>query len=361
MNRVLIVCMSPSTDNGGNQCINRNIESITEIFGLSSTYVFRISNKVTKGLLKIPIKLIDVVSGYYYGLDHNKIQKIIEIIKEKQIDTIYIDGSFFGKLAKIIKSRFSTINVITFFHNCEFDYSKSSLIANNNYLSFYNPLLAYRNERNACKYSDEIIVLNNRDAKAIKKYYGISQCQIIPITFKPWYEPSNENQQINNPLHAVFVGSYFYGNTVGLKWFCSKVLPFVNIQFTIVGSGMEKLLTEIPYSDKLKIKGRVEDLTEVYEEADFVLLPILSGGGMKVKTAESLMFGKYIVGTPEAFIGYDINSSIASVCETEDDFINVINNLHIEAKYNKPSRDLFDTKYSYNHSLNIFKKIFNRN
>lgn len=82
---------------------------------------------------------------------------------------------------------------------------------------------------------------------------------------------------------------------------------------------------------------------------------------MKVKTAESLMFGKYIVGTPEAFIGYDINSSIASVCETEDDFIYVINNLHIEAKYNKPSRDLFDTKYSYNHSLNIFKKIFNRN
>jgi len=35
-----------------------------------------------------------------------------------------------------------------------------------------------------------------------------------------------------------------------------------------------------------------------------VILPIISGSGMKTKTAEALMYGKSIIGIKEAFEGY---------------------------------------------------------
>lgn len=362
MNKILIICTSTSSDNGGYQCIERNIDSIIDIYGKSNTEVFRIKGKkisvkkLSNGLIS---RLKEIVKGYYGGLDWKQENKIIQYIKNKQITTLYIDGSFYGRLAKVIKSKYSTIKIVTFFHNCEFEYSINALRANKNYLSFYNPLLAFYNEWAACKYSDEIIVLNNRDKEALTKHYGRSQCFIIPITFKPWYTPQNIDKETITPLKALFVGSYFYGNIEGLKWFCKYILPNVNINLTIVGSGMDKLLSEIPSSNKLNIHGKVPELVEYYENADFVILPILSGGGMKVKTAEALMFGKYIVGTPEAFTGYEINNSVATVCSSAQEFINTLNILSLKMKYNKGSRELFEKNYSYNNSLEIFKKVFN--
>lgn len=38
-----------------------------------------------------------------------------------------------------------------------------------------------------------------------------------------------------------------------------------------------------------------------------MVMPIFSGSGMKVKTAEALMYGKFLIGTKEAFEGYEID------------------------------------------------------
>ena len=47
--------------------------------------------------------------------------------------------------------------------------------------------------------------------------------------------------------------------------------------------------------------------------------------GMKTKIAEALMYGKKIIGTPEAFSGYeDIADRAGWVCETADDFVAAI-------------------------------------
>lgn len=357
MKKVLTICSINSDANGGFQCSNRNIETITDIYGERNTIHYKLSVTKASGVKQLLIRLVGIVYGYFSGFDCRQEQEIVNRILKYHIDIIYIDRSIYGRLAKVIKQRFPDVRVITFFHNCEFEYSINSLLAKRNYLGFYIPLLAYQNEKIACKYSDELIVLNKRDEEALSKHYGRTPKYIIPITFKPWYKPQNLEKPITNPMKALFVGSYFYGNTEGLKWFCKNILPNVSIHFTIVGSGMEKLKSEIPASNKLSIYGKAPDLSEYYENADFVILPILSGGGMKVKTAEALMFGKYIVGTPEAFTGYDVNSSTATICTSVQDFIDVINSLSLETKFNKPSRELFESKYSYQNSLEIFRKV----
>lgn len=80
---------------------------------------------------------------------------------------------------------------------------------------------------------------------------------------------------------------------------------------------------------------------------------------MKVKTAEALMYGKYILATMEALTGYNVNSSIAIQCDSADEFICAIKNLSLKYKYNEYSRKLFDEKYSFDVSLKLFELIFN--
>ena len=156
---------------------------------------------------------------------------------------------------------------------------------------------------------------------------------------------------------ALFVGSYFFGNTKGLSWFCKEVLPYTDIHLTIVGSGMESFKKDIDSFNRISIFSNVPDLAPFYRDADFVVLPITTGGGMKVKTAEALKYGKYIIGTKEALNGYDIDSNIATECKNAEDFITAIRLLNRQLKYNAYSRELFLDKYSYNTTLKLFSDI----
>jgi hypothetical protein len=78
---------------------------------------------------------------------------------------------------------------------------------------------------------------------------------------------------------------------------------------------------------------------------------------MKVKTAEALKYGKYIIGTREALEGYDTNSDVATVCHDTQSFIKAIQEFHAPYKFNVASRKLFVEKYSYEASLVKFKAI----
>ena len=78
---------------------------------------------------------------------------------------------------------------------------------------------------------------------------------------------------------------------------------------------------------------------------------------MKVKTAEALMFGKHILGTEEALVGYDNLDDC--ICSSADDFITKImqsyENRHI--KYCQANRELYLEKYSVKSLERYLKKI----
>ena len=71
---------------------------------------------------------------------------------------------------------------------------------------------------------------------------------------------------------------------------------------------------------------------------------------MKTKVAEAMMFGKKVVGSPEAFSGYeDVAQQAGWICETADDFVDTINRMaHTELpRFDLRVRELFEQIYSY--------------
>ena len=135
-----------------------------------------------------------------------------------------------------------------------------------------------------------------------------------------------------------------------------KVLPYVDAHLTIVGSNLDRL--GVNESSKLTIVPNAPDLTPYLQDADVMVLPIFKGSGMKTKTCEAMMFGKYIIGTTEAFEGYEIDSSFASVCNSAEEFIHAINNFKPSTNFSEYSRNCYLQKYSFDVVKSEFANAF---
>ena len=81
---------------------------------------------------------------------------------------------------------------------------------------------------------------------------------------------------------------------------------------------------------------------------------------MKVKTATALMYGKNIIGTIEAFIGYDLDfKKVGALCSTKKEFIDFFKSDSINKlnKFNSYSRNQFILNHSFEATLKQFKKL----
>jgi polysaccharide biosynthesis protein PslH len=93
----------------------------------------------------------------------------------------------------------------------------------------------------------------------------------------------------------------------------------------------------------------VDSLAEWYRNAHFVIAPIFDGSGMKTKVAEALMFGKKIIGTPEAFSGYeDVADRAGQICKSADDFVSAINSADemVKDSFDTELRAIYESSFS---------------
>ncbi len=109
------------------------------------------------------------------------------------------------------------------------------------------------------------------------------------------------------PGTCLFVGSNNLPNQQGLHWFLQQVWPLVrearpDATLDICGS-IERSVRQPPAG--VNVLGRVDDLTNAYERAEVVIVPLLAGSGVKIKLVEAASHGKAIVTTPIGLQGLD--------------------------------------------------------
>ena len=307
---------------GGEVCCFYNQLVLKEIFGNGFHFV-SVSNEN-----KIQI-FINKFLFFYPGLSIKTIDRILSQIKLLSPEYVFIETAQYGILTKLIKLKIKNIKVITFFHNIEIQYAKSYLSLKNP-KSWYFYLLTKYNETKAVKYSDYKFAINDTDSKLMYKLYGIEADFIMPFSIenkvsREMHDSLLANNRIIYGKKALFVGSNFFGNTDGLHWFINTILPKLDIHLTIVGKGMSKAFTD---SEKVTVFDFVDDISSFYRSTEFVLLPIISGGGMKTKVAEAMMWGKVILATENAFVGYNTSDCNGLYCcNSFDDYAKAISDI----------------------------------
>lgn len=289
-------------------------------------------------------KIRNLILRESYG-ETKEIKKKIDAALNKDYLFVFFDRSIFGStLRKFSKKGFMTIS---FFHNVEVRLSRDRFKVTHNplYLLMYSVIA--HNEKLTLKYADSIIAISERDQKELKGLYKNNDVQLMPTSFMPLDRDLTLSKEIKEEPYCLFVGTNFFANLEGVKWFVEEVAPNISMKVKIVGTVCNPLrVMSLPQN--VKLEGRVDDLTRYYENAVCVICPIFSGSGLKTKTIEALRYGKIVFGTDEAFVGvspacYD---EIGKLCNKKEEFVEAIN-----AYSNSP-------RLINEGSLNVFKKYF---
>jgi glycosyltransferase involved in cell wall biosynthesis len=115
-----------------------------------------------------------------------------------------------------------------------------------------------------------------------------------------YFHPVKDDTIKTRPI-LVFGGSLDVTmNQDAISWFIVNVFPqivnFVDVELHIVGRNPSKNILRYE-SENIKIFASVPDVREYYKEADIFIVPLLSGGGTKLKTLEAMAMALPVVTT----------------------------------------------------------------
>ena len=336
----------------------KNLTSLNEKILKKNFGKFFFSFKLEKKKITSIKNILMTLSGNIDGVTSKKIESIKNLIQKNDIKYIFLDGSNLGKIARKLQNK--DIKIITFCHNVETNFFLKKLKTYFNLKNLYILISNYLAEFQSVYFSNYLIFLNKRDKIMMSKYFLKKQSFIIPICLDDKFKKFKNS--INKNKYLIFVGSNFFGNITGLDWYIKNVANNINVKTYVIGKGLQG--KNFKNSSKVKFKGYVKNLNRYYKNALFTVAPIFKGSGMKTKVAESLMFGKPVIGLKEAFIGYErYEKRIGIKCNNAKDFIKGINFLakkkhyYYEPKLRKIYLDNFSNYSMKNYYQKIFKKI----
>ncbi|MCA1653690.1 MAG: glycosyltransferase family 4 protein, partial [Sphingomonadales bacterium] len=288
-------------------------------------------------------------------------QAIVERLSRERIGRVFLNGSNLGRLARAVKRTNPDVEVLTFFHNVEARFFLGAFRQQPSLRALGVMVANAVAERMAVRFSDRLIALNRRDSEGIGRLYGRGASDLLPMALTETEEHSAERSKDGDYL--LFVGGGFYANRDGILWFAREVAPRLSITTCVVGRGLEALRTKIERIPNVRLIGEVDALAPWYQGARAVIAPIFDGSGMKTKVAEALMYGKRVIGTSEAFVGYEeVAAEIGWCCDDANSFIAAINalgGLEIPA-FDARLRLLFEQRYSYEAARNRLAAILAR-
>jgi len=347
---------------GGGLANARSVDMARKIMGDENVDVFYMNDENEHSALPRLIRSACLLPlGYWNGVTPGKVNRILEMCQN--YDTVFICTSVLGMVARRLRQTGYKGRIVCFFHNVESEYYKARVPK-------YFPLkevivrCAARNDRFCIECADLRVALTERDADKLQTEYGRAVDYVVPVSFADKcadMEFDKEAYTSVRPL-CLFIGSNFPANTEGVLWFVQHVLPHVDIDFRVVGKGMGELKRHSCMKD-VEVVGDVPDLTPYFLSADFMVLPVFSGSGMKVKTCEALMYGKNIIGSAETFVGYDLDTHKCGMqCDTTQQFIDALNFFasHPVKRFNNYSRNVFLEKYSDSRVEELFREIFGK-
>lgn len=324
-----------NVNNGGIQGSRRNYDLVSSF---SEVFVALLSNNNNQtsspdNVKNFPMltKKIDVLFAAlglrkWYSKWVEK--EIVQYIIDKKPDVLFLDGSIFGSILTKIPN---SIKSVVYFHNVEADYALNKVKNEGvQYLPSY--FASMYNEKQSAKLADCLVSLNLRDGRRIEKLYKRNPDYYLPVSFYDRLD-SSKIKRDSASRNLLFIGSLFAPNYHGIKWFVDKVMPRLEgFHLTIVGKDFEQKKEELE-SDCVSVIGTVDDLSEYYYTFSALVMPIHYGAGMKVKTAEAMMYGATIFATDEALEGYNVDAVRGIYrCNTEDEFVDSINKAYLSGE-----------------------------
>jgi polysaccharide biosynthesis protein PslH len=218
--------------------------------------------------------------------------------------------------------------------------------------------LLKRYEGAVCRTFDAVLTVSDADKAALAEASGGEGNLIVaPIAVDP--EAIQLIPRVPQADHILHIGTMFWPpNVDGVLWFLRKVYPIIqqarpDVHFDIVGARPPKEIIESGRTmEGVNVTGYVKEAGEYLRKTGVMVVPLLAGGGMRVKILEALAEGLPIVTTSIGCEGIAVeNGRHLLVADSPQEFAQATLRLLTDPAYAntlaRNGRELIEKKYDY--------------
>ena len=250
--------------------------------------------------------LSDLVTGdsynitRFYSLDFDRI--LTEVLRKTAFDLVIFESLFTAPYLKTVRKYCDGIAMLRA-HNIEHRIwqhlaQETKPMTKRLYLqSLADRLEEY--EISVMHDFDSIAAISEDD----KRHFEAMGCS-VPIHVMPFgLDIAELPPASQGPVHHVFhIGAMDWRpNIQGIRWFISRIWPMVlqqvpNVKLCLAGRNFPE---DLPWlcSPNVEVLGEVKNAWDMMTSGGIMIVPLLSGSGMRVKAIEAMAGGRPIVST----------------------------------------------------------------
>ena len=237
------------------------------------------------------------------------------LLTEQSFDAIHADQLWMAQYAlaaRTYTSQNGRPKIVLDQHNAVYMIPKRMAAETTNPLKQALLTLESRNmaryEVEICRQFDHVIWVTAEDRQAVRNQQSEESKKrpssdiVIPISVDP--EAKNVIRRIDKPQRVTFLGGLHWPpNAEGITWFFREVWPkvrqqFPNAVFTVIGKDPPaEIITYAASAEDVEVTGYVPDPTPYLMETAVFIVPLLAGGGMRVKIIDAWSWALPIVST----------------------------------------------------------------
>ncbi len=308
---------------------------------------FRRNTKIELEYIDLSIKPFDAFLNLFTGRSYHVQRfisaafesRLIEILKSEKFDIIQFETLYITPYINTIR-KYSKAKIVLRAHNIEhLIWNRVARATRNPFKKLYVNHLAKtlrKYELTSLDRFDGIATITAKDGKFLKQF---TKTPIISISFginlKTLPEPSSD-YEFPSLFH---IGSMnWIPNIEGIKWFIEKVWPpvsekYPDLKFYLAGREMPEWLLNIQ-DPNIIVPGEVDDAYAFINSKAIMIVPLLSGSGIRIKIIEGMALGKAIISTKIGAEGIQcVNGESILFAESPDDYVEAISRCVESARF----------------------------
>lgn len=266
--------------------------------------------------------------------------KLKALLKSNTFDVVQLESLYLTPYIPVIREHSSALIALRA-HNVEHEIWER-VAANSNplkrwYLQRITPRLRQYELEHLNDY-DLVVGISERDVEQFRAL-GLRQ----PATIAPIGLDCRDYQadyaSYSRPLSLSFIGSLdWMPNQEGLKWFLNEVWApvlapaFPALTFHIAGRTAPRWLRHLDM-ERVKFHGEVPSAPDFLNQHSVMVVPLLSGGGMRAKILEGMAVGKVVLSTRVGMEGIEArHRQECLLADTPDDFLKALAWCHLQGE-----------------------------
>jgi glycosyltransferase involved in cell wall biosynthesis len=225
-------------------------------------------------------------------------------------------------------------------------------------------------ERSTLASFDAVTTVARADGEEMQRLAPDARVHVIPTGVDGTFFDCRSNGDVatESPI-LTFVGAMSYPpNIAAVLTFVNEVLPLVRqqypeVRFTIVGRDPHERIRALASTPGVEVTGFVPDVRPYLAEASVVVVPMVSGSGIKNKVMEAFAMGRPVVATSLGVEGVEAEPGRDLLVADEpaafaDAVVRLITDANLAARVGAAARNLVEERYTWDACARRYDELY---